>query len=211
VATVQTRERILACSLLLFNERGENNVTTNAIADETDISPGNLYYHFRSKNDIVIELFKRFITQLKPLLEVPGEALLEAEDLWFQLHLMYELKGRFRFFYRNLTDLTERVPALHRAFRGLLSKEKEAISSVLDGLEKKGSLQASARDREVLADNLLLATNYWIPFNDIVDHQSMANGTAQTKAVARALQLILPYLREPEQQSFHALIDEYLD
>ena len=106
---------ILATSLALFNSHGEPNVTTNHIADEADISPGNLYYHFRSKNDIVIELFKRFLTRLQPVVDIPDDVLLSTDDLWFQLHMGFEIKGDYRFLYRNLADISARIPELDRA------------------------------------------------------------------------------------------------
>jgi len=205
-----TRELILSTSLDLFNEFGEPNVTTNHIADEADISPGNLYYHFRSKDDIVIELFKRFLTRFQPLTEVPENLALEAEDLWFQLHLSFELKGQFRFFYRNLSDLTSRIPDLDRAMRGLLMRERNAAINLLSGLQRNGALEINEQEKAMLVDNFLLSVTYWIPYADIFDHEGLQQGTAQVEAIARVLQMLIPHLQEPTRTQFEKLTQNYL-
>ena len=67
----RTRERILDLSLKLFNEFGEPNITTTVIAEEMNISPGNLYYHFRNKDDIVNSIFTQFEEEINKKLAFP--------------------------------------------------------------------------------------------------------------------------------------------
>lgn len=50
---MKTRDRIIHSATELFNDQGERNITTNHIAAHLGISPGNLYYHFRNKEDII--------------------------------------------------------------------------------------------------------------------------------------------------------------
>jgi AcrR family transcriptional regulator len=178
-----TRELILGTSLELFNLFGEPSVTTNHIADEADISPGNLYYHFRSKDDIVIELFKRFLARLQPLIEIPGDVPFSADDLWFQLHLSFEVKGEFRFLYRNLADLAARIPDLGRAMRGLLRRERQAAWNLLGGLEREGTVNIDSDEKEMLVDNILLSLTYWIPFADLLTPGGLDDSRAQAAAI----------------------------
>jgi AcrR family transcriptional regulator len=210
MARRNTRELILTTSLALFNELGEPNVTTNHIADEADISPGNLYYHFRNKQDIVLELFKRFLGTLHPLLEQPESAQGNVEDLWFRFHLFFEAKGRYRFLYRNLADLTSHSRSLRHAFNGLLATEKRALVNLLDSLIESELLEIGNSSKSFLVENILMLMTYWIPFAEVLGDPGARDGSAQARAVSRVLYLLVPYMREPGASQVRNLAQEYL-
>lgn len=53
----KTKEKIKSCAIKLFNENETLSITTNHIAKEAGISPGNLYYHFKNKEEIIRAIY----------------------------------------------------------------------------------------------------------------------------------------------------------
>ena len=68
----RTAERILEVTLELFNRFGEPNVSTTLISAELRISPGNLYYHYPAKDELINALFDRYERSLTELLGASG-------------------------------------------------------------------------------------------------------------------------------------------
>src|SRR5262245_18244338 len=86
----RTAERILEVTLELFNRFGEPNVSTTAISAEMNISPGNLYYHYPAKDELINALVDRYERALGELLGA-AEQVRDVEDAWLFVHMMFEL------------------------------------------------------------------------------------------------------------------------
>ncbi|MCU4449015.1 TetR/AcrR family transcriptional regulator [Acinetobacter lwoffii] len=105
--TLKTKERILQLSLQLFNERGERSVTTNHIAAELGMSPGNLYYHFRNKNEIIKELMEQYQHQTLEMLALPDDRALDANDKVHYFQVLSSQLWAYRFLHRDVYHLVE--------------------------------------------------------------------------------------------------------
>ncbi|HEY1326416.1 MAG TPA: TetR/AcrR family transcriptional regulator [Casimicrobiaceae bacterium] len=211
----RTRQRILETSLLLFNRLGEPNVTTADIADEMNISPGNLYYHFRNKDEIIGELYAAHEASLAPLLDVPAGRSVSAEDLWLLLHLQFERMGEYRFFYRDLDQITSRNRRIAMRFAGLIRRREAAVQALADGLARDGVLHATPRERAALARNVALVSTCWMSFQR-VSHGATAHthGDAARldpgEAAYQALALVAPFLVGDARTLVERLGDNYL-
>lgn len=63
-----TRSRILEVALALFSERGYAGTSIRDIADRLAITKAAVYYHFRSKEDLLTEVLEPAMTRVSALL-----------------------------------------------------------------------------------------------------------------------------------------------
>ena len=207
----QTRERILEVSLAMFNARGEPNVTTNHIADELEISPGNLYYHFRNKENIVEHIFARYEARMDQALLVPDGRLPNLEDIWLQLHLVFESMWEYRFLYRDLIDILSRSRKLKTHFARILNRAAASVTEVLVGLAKAEILRATQDEIRALAENVLLLTTFWLNFNAVRGTRTDTEPGQEdlTQGIYQVMLLLTPYLRDAERQHLGTLAQAY--
>ncbi|MCM2335890.1 MAG: TetR/AcrR family transcriptional regulator [Pseudomonas sp.] len=205
----QTRQRILDTSLAMFNAQGEPNVTTNHIADELEISPGNLYYHFRNKDDIIEQLFARFEERMDAALAAPQGRLPGLEDIWLQLHLVFESIWDYRFLYRDLVEILSRNRRLRMRFARILKRADDQAHEVMRGLSKAGVMRASKDELAATATNVLVIATFWLNYasarGDKDEHAAIRDGIVQV------MMLMAPFLRDAERVHLNTLVRAYLD
>ena len=214
IRTERTRSRILAASLRLFNEQGEANVTTGMIAAELGMSPGNLYYHFRNKDQIVEQLFARFEERIdvQPS-PAPGSA--EAiEDLWLYLHLMFEGIWEYRFLYRNLDDLVARSRRLRERFNRIGERKFAAVVALCEQLVRARAMRAQPGEIRALARNVLVVATYWLNYRALgrTANASPAGDSADLgQGAFQVMALIAPYLQGDARRHLDRLGRNYID
>lgn len=193
VRSRRTRERILVTSLELFNKRGSSFVTTNHIAEEMGISPGNLYYHYRNKEEIVRTIWLELSRQMDLIwVDVSKEPLDESlGDFFINL---FNLFYQFRFFWIELSTLLDRDEELAKLYRARVKRVYSSYDAVMDLWVDKGIVKAEdfERDRKYLIDNTWFIGQFWINYcyanKGKVDKENLKDG------LIRVFLMLKPYL-----------------
>ena len=168
--SISTRQRILETAIRLFNEKGTKAITTNHIATAMGISPGNLYYHFRSREDIILaildimdecgfEAMRRIESETAPM---------SLEVLERKFKVIQEINWRFRFFKRELPALVMHDLALKERFRKshdtILYMIKDSLLRAVDaGFLKK----MDDGEMNLFAHELWLVILFWLNYLEI--------------------------------------------
>jgi AcrR family transcriptional regulator len=206
----RTRERILETALAMFNEFGEPTVATTSIAFEMGISPGNLYYHYHSKEQIIADLFANFRREIETTLAAPEQRPPHAEDIWLFLHLVFEAIWKYRFLYRDVNDLVSRYHVIEVQFRRVLAHKIRVAQQILAGLVTAGQMRAQPTEISTLAENMVLVASYWMSFEFARDPRAMQDDKTLARGAFHVISLAAPYLEPRERELFDQLAKRYI-
>lgn len=208
----RTAERILEVTLTLFNRFGEPNVSTTLISAELNISPGNLYYHYPAKDELINALFDRFERGLGNLLGASDDVR-DVEDAWFFLHTLFELIWQYRFLYRDLNDLLSKNRRLETHFQSILKNKTRATKALLEGMRRGGALQMDSRELDATATSMVVLLTYWLSFEYVRDPRNALEDENAQAALLRGAQhvlnLLAPYLEPGQRAHLIHLADAY--
>ncbi|TNF56111.1 MAG: TetR/AcrR family transcriptional regulator [Burkholderiales bacterium] len=209
----RTAERILEVTLELFNRFGEPNVSTTLISAELGISPGNLYYHYPAKDELINALYERFERELDQILAA-ADGVRNVEDAWFFFHSLFETTWSNRFLYRDLNDLLSKNRLLEKRFQELLSRKVRAVRLLLAGMSRSGAVDIDTREVEPTANCMVVVFTYWLSFEYVRDPRHALEPDHAQKALLRGarhvLNLLAPYLESGQRQHLLQLSGAYV-
>ena len=208
----RTAERILDVTLDLFNRFGEPNVSTTVISAELKISPGNLYYHYPAKDELINALFERYDKALAELLGA-ADNVRNVEDAWLFFHMLFETIWAYRFLYRDLNDLLSKNRKLETQFQQVLKAKGRAVQAVLAGLSRTSAINIDAREAEPVATAMVVVLTYWLSYEYVRDPRKALEpetaGAALARGAHHVLSLLMPSLDPAARLHLHSLVAPY--
>ena len=207
---LKTKDRILQISLQLFNERGERSVTTNHIAAELGISPGNLYYHFRNKHEIIKELMYQYQVETLDMLSLPEDRPLTTND---KINYFQVLSGQlwsYRFIHRDVYHLVESNGDFKKIYPRFAGQVMQQGQKIYQAFVDAGLMKMTPSEIEALIINLWIVLTNWTNFLYMSGHIS-DNNHLEEKWVWQALRQMVflegPYLMGESRATYEQLLD----
>ena len=208
--TLKTKERILQLSLQLFNERGERSVTTNHIAAELNMSPGNLYYHFRNKSEIIKQLMEQYQGETLQMLALPDDRLLDANDKIRYFPVLSSQLWAYRFLHRDVYHLVENNEDFRKMYPRFAGQVMQQGQKIYQAFVDAGLMQMTSSEIEALIINLWIVLTNWTNFLYMSGHITDSN-TLEEKWVWQALRQMVflegAYLRGESRETYERLLD----
>ena len=194
---MKTRDRILATALRLFNESGTAPISTNHIADALGISPGNLYYHFRNKEEIIRALFEQQFARWDADYVFPDDRPPNLDDLQQMVRATFVTAWEYRFMYRELIALLRRDEQLHQRWIAIRARGFEGFHALVELFVAAGVLRPVPDPAAItrLAELIWLISEFWLASVEVsgktIDATQMQHG------VELMLQVLDPFLVKP--------------
>lgn len=210
---MKTKDRILAAALQLFNEKGERKVTTNHICAHLKMSPGNLYYHFKNKQEIIYELFLSYENRVDVNLNRPRGRLLTLEDKLNYLQNVFQGLWEYRFIHRDMEHLLLSEERLHARYRSFFRRSQKNTEAIYEGLREANIIDIEQTELEGLALNTWIIVTSWFSFlqcnlliedNDGITLDMLKGGVYQIFLLER------PYLTDEYRDQVQAMQEAFI-
>ena len=173
-----TKKKIKKQALELFNENDTFSISTNHIAIAAKISSGNLYYHYKNKEEIIIDIYQDMIEKFEELnsfekiinSKTPLEELSNLYDLYLDIFWEY------RFIMRDSSVLISTLPKLKEIFIQRQNLRISQIKGLIEYFISKDIFRQMDDDEILLCAKLnWFISTYWqsyISINEEITKES---------------------------------------
>ena len=160
---MKTSEKIKCQALRLFNEKGVDHVSSLEISQALNISYGNLTYHYKKKDDIVLALYIEMQAELNIAINHLVQCLFEETFYLKLVNEIFDVIWKYRFIYLNINSLMSQFAFIQKSEKTYSNTRVKILNQAKKYLIQEGYLAPEVNNNyDALIQNLNMILYAWI-------------------------------------------------
>ena len=188
----KTRDLLLKSSLVLFNERGFSNVTTSSIAVTSGVLEGSLWYHFKTKKDLLsahIRLLEKVFFDENQTVD-SKELDIILKDIFTSYNLIWDfryiLRDNFQISLKDDLNTMDSVVSINNSLDRWVENRIKHSNHI-------GLLNIPSEEIENLSEIILVLGRYWLDFSE-KKYPNANNKSLRLKGLKHIFMVLSPYI-----------------
>lgn len=206
---MKTHDKIILASLKLFNEKGERAVSTNHIAEYLGISPGNLYYHFRNKEDIIKSIFEKYIEHMQKSFIADDEHTPAEVFLQQYCDQVFNSFWQFRFFHSSMPGIVLRDKGLHKRYLSAHTLLGERAKYSVVKLQQDEIINIDDQDIDDLVELMRVVGSFWMNYLMANTLNGKITKAQLYRGILKIINLLWPYTTPTGKLRLSVLRERY--
>ena len=185
------KEEVFVAAVRCFNEKGYYETSIDMIAERAKISKGGIYYHFKSKKDLFLELFhyrvNKYFEQLKFLIK-------DIDDPEKRLRLfisksidIFRKNEDFFKFCIEFLAMGVREPAIRRVMTSFYKDSVKNFEEIIEDGIASGTFKRADSEKAARAVYLLFMGVFFTYFSVNVDFDVIKQNTFQLNNILNSI------------------------
>ncbi len=198
-----TKDRILDTALELYNHQGISAVTSRHIAAAMGISAGNLHYHFKHTDEIIIALYERLSGESSLLIAAMGGSVMNGVDgLRSFTYQAFDMVYRYRFVFLHAVEICLRIPALKKDYQQLIRRRTKEFMDIFRQLVSAGVFRPDIPEKvwNALVTQAFIVFDFWLSNNEIMNNYKGKKAVSHYSEIF--LTMFYPYMSRKHQAAF---------
>lgn len=206
---IKTKDKILQVAVKMFNEQGVQNITSRHIAAEMGISYGNLDYHYKTKEDLLLAIYKSMRNEMSDSYVSRKEYSTALEHFH---HLLIQLEAfqlKYRFFNLDVLEITRAFQKISKLLTKTLELRKQQMDELFKDFIKEGYLkegylmETENSDYVRLQHTIRIIITFWLSQQDVLHNFKFKENGEMTRHI---WELLLPYLTESGFKEYNRIL-----
>lgn len=166
-----TKEYILGRTVFLFNQQGEGATSLRQIAAFSEMSDGNLRYHYKSKEELVLDLATWMLEDLDQAITASSKHECTPCEVQERFRSIFRIMYKYKFLFIESPLLLRKYKNFRKALNQLNNMRKKFIMQVFHEFKRRGifSQQFDHSFYDTIFEQVNIISDSWLKYIELED------------------------------------------